>query len=144
MHSLVLCFESKDVLRALSPGLSIGGVDVCKNVGNPVFKVFDGFGVGVEVASAVPIPIKILVTFKSVVAVNRNQKLDAIAVCLDHELVETVQHSVVPRAGRVSLKFTERIYGRAFGSLRLALDSISVAAQLLGAISYRPTTLAVP
>ena len=63
---------------------------------NAVLKVPNGIGVGVEVSSTIPLPVEIFVALESVIAVDRDEKLDAIAVRLDHELVKAVQHSVIP------------------------------------------------
>lgn len=95
MHRLVLGLESKYVLRALSPGLAVRGVYMRKYMSNAIFKLADGVGVGVKVASAVVFSVEVRVRFQGVVAVNRDLELDAIAVGFNHNFVETIQDRII-------------------------------------------------
>lgn len=99
MHGLILSLKRKDILGAILPGLSIAGIDMRQDMGNTVLKVPHGVAVGVKVARPIPIAVEIAVSLESVVAVNRNHQLDAMAGCLDHEAIQALQHSIVPAAG---------------------------------------------
>jgi hypothetical protein len=109
VHGLVLRFESEYILRALTPSLSVGGVDVCKDMGNTVLELIDGIRVRIEITSTVGFPVEVLVSLKGVVAMDRDGKLDAVAMRFDHKLVKTIQDSVVVDRWRISLKTRETV-----------------------------------
>jgi hypothetical protein len=90
VHGLVLRLESENVLRALTPSLSVGRVDVCKDMGNTILELADGIRVRIEITSTVGFSVEVLVSFKGVVAVDRDRKLDAVAMRFDHKLVKTI------------------------------------------------------
>ena len=104
MHGFVLGLECKDVLRALRPGLAGRRIDVSKHMVNAVLELGNRIFVCVEVSSAIPLPVEVFFALQRIVAVDGNQKLDAVAMCFDHEFIETVEDSVVPSRGRVSLE----------------------------------------
>lgn len=104
MHSLVLRFEREDVLWALRPCLAVVRVDVRHHVSDAVFIVPDRIGVAVEVASAVVLSIKVSVALQSIVAVERDDKFDAVASCIVHEIIEAVEDFVVPAFGGVAFE----------------------------------------
>jgi hypothetical protein len=120
MHSFVLRLESKYVLRALGPCLAVCGIDMGKDMGNAIFEVGDGIAVGVEIASTVPLSIEIAITFEGVVAVDRNEELDAVAMRFHHEFIEATQNGVVPRCGYIALEAIKGINGSALGGFGLA------------------------
>jgi hypothetical protein len=95
VHGFVLGLKCKYVFRALSPGLAVCGVDMCKNMSDTVFELADRVGVRVEVASAVVFPVKVTVAFQGVIAMDRDLELDTVALSFDHKLVQTVQDRVV-------------------------------------------------
>jgi hypothetical protein len=90
VHSLVLRLEREDVLGALSPSLSVGGVDVGKDMGDTILELADGIRVLVEVSSAVVLSVEVPVSLKGVIAVDRDRELDAVAVRLHHKVVKTI------------------------------------------------------
>jgi len=72
MHSLVLSSKSKNILRALSPGLAIIGVDVCQDVSNTILEQTDSVLVRIEIAGTVPLAIEVRIISQSVVDVNED------------------------------------------------------------------------
>ncbi|KAI6762523.1 hypothetical protein HG530_008503 [Fusarium avenaceum] len=90
VHGFVLSLESKDVFRALGPRLSILGVLVRKNMSNSLLELFNGLGIGIEVAGTVPLAVEVFVTLKSIIAVDGDKELDAIVMGLCHEVVKPV------------------------------------------------------
>jgi hypothetical protein len=113
VHSLVLRLESEDVLRALRPRLAIVWIDVRHNMCDAILVVANSFGAAVKVASAVIHAIEILLTFQSVVAVERDDELDAIALGIVHEVVQSVEHLIVPGFGCIALEVGIAVYRRA-------------------------------
>jgi hypothetical protein len=95
VHGLVLRLESEDVLRALRPGLAVVRVHVSHDMGDAVLVVAQGLCVGVEIANAVVLSVKVSVAFESVVAVERDDELDAIAFGVVHEVIQTVEDGIV-------------------------------------------------
>lgn len=120
MHSLVLRLKRKDVLRALAPCLARVGIDMRKHVRNALLKVPDCLAVGVEVARAVPLAVEIALALERIVAVQRDQQLDAVLVRLHHDLIQALQDRVVPSRGLVALQSRERVNLCAFCVARLA------------------------
>lgn len=90
MHGFVLSLERKNILRAFAPSLAICGIDVGENMGNPLLEISDCIAIGVEITGAIPLPIKVVRSLESIVAVNGDEKLDAIAVRLNHEGIQAV------------------------------------------------------
>lgn len=90
MHGFVLSLKSKDILRALGPRLPILGVLVCKNMSNSLLELGNGLGIGIKVTSAVILAIKVTVALQSIVAVDGDKQLDAVAMGLCHEIVKPV------------------------------------------------------
>lgn len=109
MHGFVLSLEREDVLGALSPGLPICRVDVSKNMRDSILEVLDCVGIGVEIASTIPLSVEVSITLEGVVAVDRDHKLNAVVVGFDHKLVETVEDGVIPSRRRITLKRREGI-----------------------------------
>lgn len=62
-----------------------------------VFEVFDGIAVCVKVTRAVPLSIEVFLKVKCVIAVNRDDKFNIVAVGFDHEFIKAIQHSVIVR-----------------------------------------------
>lgn len=114
MHSFVLRFERKDVFRALRPRFTVVRVDVRHHVGDAVFVVPDGIRVAVEVASTVPLSVEISVVLEGVVAVEGDDEFDAVATCVEHEVVEAVEDFVVPGFGGVAFETGVAVYLSAF------------------------------
>jgi hypothetical protein len=104
MHGLVLCLEGEDVLRALRPGLAVVRVHVSHYMGHTVLVVAQSLCVCVEVAGAVVLPVEVSVAFEGVVAVERNDKLDPVALGVVHEVVQAVENGVVVFARRVAFE----------------------------------------
>jgi hypothetical protein len=112
VHSLVLRLESEDVLRALRPRLAIVWIDVRHNMGDAILVVANSFGAAVKVAGAVILAIEILLPFQSVVAVERDDELDTVALGIVHEIIQSVEHLIVPGLGCIALEVGIAIYGR--------------------------------
>lgn len=87
---------------------------------NSLLELGNGLSIGIEVADAVPLAIEVTVTLKSIVAVNRDEKLDAIVMGLCHEVVKPVQNSIVPVIRTCALQAIEAVDGRALCIARLA------------------------
>lgn len=107
MHRLILRLKRKDILRALRPGLPIMRVDMGQHMGNAVLEVGDSMGIGVEVSGAVPLAVKVRVGRQRIVAMDRDQQLDAVLVRLVHDVVEAVEDGVIPGPGGVALETGE-------------------------------------
>jgi hypothetical protein len=78
-----------------------------------ILVVANSFGAAVKVAGAVIHAIEILLTFQSVVAVERDDELDAIALGIVHEVVQSVEHLIVPGFGCIALEVGIAVYRRA-------------------------------
>lgn len=91
-----------------------------KNMRNTLLEVLNGIAIGVKVTGTIPLPVEVLRTFQGVVAVDGDEKLDTIAVCLHHEGVETVQHSIIPVAGATALETIEGVDWGSLDSSRMA------------------------
>lgn len=120
MHGFVLSLKREDVLRALAPGLAIGRIDVGKNMGNPLLEVLNCIAVSVEVAGTIPLPIEVIRGLKSIVAMDGDEKLNTIAVRLHHEVIQAVQHGIIPVIRTTPLKTIEGIDWSSLHSPRLA------------------------
>ena len=70
VHSLILCLEGEDVLRALRPRLSIVRVHVRHYMSDAVLVVAQSLCVCVEVANTVVFSVKVSVAFEGIVAVE--------------------------------------------------------------------------
>jgi hypothetical protein len=125
VHSLVLRFECKDILRALRPRFAVVWVDVCHDVGNPVSVVTDCFRAAIKVASAVVLPVEVSFLFKSIVAVEGDDELNAIASRVVHEVVESVQDFIVPGLRSITLETGEAVYRGAFLGRCLTCDLLA-------------------
>jgi hypothetical protein len=104
VHGLILRLEGEYVLWALRPRLAVVGVHVSHDMGDAVLVVAQSLGVGVEVADTVVLSVKVSVAFESVVAVERNDELDAVAMGVVHEVVQLVEDAVVVFAGSVAFE----------------------------------------
>jgi hypothetical protein len=104
VHGLVLRLEGEDVLWALRPRLAVVGVHVSHDMGDAVLVVAQSLCVGVEVADTVVLSVKVSVAFEGVVAVERNDELDAVAMGVVHEVVQFVEDGVVVFAGSVAFE----------------------------------------
>lgn len=120
MHGFVLSLECENVFRALAPGLAIGGVDMGKNMGNPLLEISNGIAIGVEITSTIPLSIEVIRSLESIVAVDGDEKLDAITVRLDHEGIQAVQHGIIPCIRVRPLKTVEGVDRGPLHSSRLA------------------------
>jgi len=107
MHRLIVCFKSKDILRALSPGLAIIGIDVCKDVSNTILEQTDSVLVRIENLGTVPLSIEVHIGSQSVLCVNKDQAFDTVTMRIHHEFFEEVQNSIIVGRMRVSLKTGE-------------------------------------
>lgn len=123
MHGFVLSLERENVFRALAPGLAVGGVDMGENMGNPLLEVRNGISICVEITGTIPLPIKVVRSLESIVAVNGDEKLDAIAVRLYHEGIQAVEHGIIPFIGVRALKAIEGVDWGSLHSSRLAYCS---------------------
>mgnify|MGYP005988970159 CR=1 FL=1 len=88
VESLVLGLKSKDVIRALSPRLVGVTVDVLQNVGDSSLESRLLVLVGVEVvvvAAAAPVSVPIASQRRK--GHHGNVELDAVLVCLHHEVI---------------------------------------------------------
>ena len=104
VHSLILCLEGEDVLGALRPRLSIVRVHVRHDMSDAVLVVAQSLCVCVEVAGTVVLPVEVSVALEGVVAVERNDKLDPVALGVVHEVVQAVENGVVVFARRVAFE----------------------------------------
>jgi hypothetical protein len=93
---------------------------VCKDMSNAVFELADSVRVGVEVTCPIPLPVKVTVGLEGVVAVNGDEKLDALGLSFHHELVQAVQYGVVIFGRRAALKRGKAVDRRSLPSARLA------------------------
>lgn len=125
MHGLVLSLKSEYVLGALTPGLAVGGVDVCKDMSNTILELADSVCVRVEITSTVVLSIEVVVSFQGVVAVDRDGKLDPVTMRFDHKRVETIQNCVVVCRRRISLNTREAVDLSALSISRLAYEGQS-------------------
>jgi hypothetical protein len=101
---------------------------VCKNVGDTILELANSFTVGVKVAGTVPCPVEATVVFKSIIAVNRNEKLDTMVMGLDHKVVESVQDSIIPIIGARALQTFEVVDRRSLrrSGLTFEIDQLPV------------------
>lgn len=120
MHGLILSLKSKNVLGALAPSLPVRRVDVSENMRNTLLEVLNGIAIGVKVTGTIPLPVEVVRSFQGVVAVDGDEKLDTIAVCLHHEDVEAVQHSIIPVTWVTALEAVEGVDWGSLDSSRLA------------------------
>lgn len=104
VHGLILCLKCEDVLRALRPWFAVVGVNMRHDIGNAIFVVANGFRAAVKIACAILLPVEISLVFQSVVAVERDNELDAVAFGIVHEVVQPVEDLIVPGLGSVALK----------------------------------------
>ena len=104
MHGLILCLECKDVFRALRPWFAIVWVDMRHYIGNAVFVMANGFRAAVKLANAIILPVEIPLVFQRVVAMERDDELDAIAFGIIHEVIQSVEDLIVPGLRSVALK----------------------------------------
>ena len=104
MHRLVLRLKRKDIFRALRPCFAVVRVDVRHYVGDAVFVVADCFGVAVEVVDAVCLPVEVSFAFEGIVAMEGDDDFDAVASCIEHEVIEAVEDFVVPGLGCVAFE----------------------------------------
>jgi hypothetical protein len=114
VHSLVLCLEGEDVFRALRPRLAIVWVDVRHDMSDAIFVVANCFGAAVEIAGAVILAVEILLAFQSVVAVERDDDLDAVTFGIVHEVIQSVEDLIIPGLGSVPFEVGIAVYRRAF------------------------------
>jgi hypothetical protein len=114
VHSLVLCFKCKDIFRALRPWFAIVWVDMCHNVANAVFVMTDCFRAAVEIAGAVVLSIEVFFPFEGVVAVERDDELDAVSSRFVHEIIKAVQNFIVPGLGSAALEVGIAVYRGSF------------------------------
>lgn len=70
---------------------------MCKDMGDTVLKVANGVVVGIEVTRPVPVPVEVAVSLQRIVAMYRDEKLDTVFVGSDHQIINAVQYSIVPR-----------------------------------------------
>lgn len=122
MHSFVLRFKCEDVLWALRPRLAVVRVDVRHHVRDAVFVMADCFRVAVEVVDAVRLPIEVSLVFEGVVTVEGDDDFDAVASRVEHEVIEAIEHFVVPGLGGVAFETGVAVYLGAFLGGRLAWD----------------------
>ena len=85
-------------------------VDMCHDMRNAIFVVAYRFGAAVKVTGAVVLPVEVFLSFQGVVAVERDDELDAIAPRVVHEVIESVEDFIVPGLGSVALEIWEAIY----------------------------------
>lgn len=104
MHRLILSLECKDILRALCPCFLIMRIDMRQDMGDSLFKVLDCVLVGVKVARAIPLSVKVGLSRQGIVAMNRDKELDPMLVRIEHHIVQVVQNSVIPGSRRVPLE----------------------------------------
>ena len=104
MHGFVLRLESKDILWALRPWFAVVWVDMRHDVGDTVFVVANGFRATVEVTSTVVLSVEVPLAFQSIVAVERDDELDAIPLRVVHDVVQAVQDFIVPSLRSVALE----------------------------------------
>jgi hypothetical protein len=94
-------------------------------MGDAIFVVANSFGAAVKVASAVILAIEILLPFQSVITVEWDDELDAITLGIVHEIVQTIEHLIVPGLGCIALEVGIAVYRRAL--LRWALAFVLLA-----------------
>lgn len=104
MHGFVLRLECKDILWALRPWFAVVWVDMRHDVGDTVFVVANGFRATVEVTSTVVLSVEVPLAFQSIVAVERDDELDAIPLRVVHDVVQAVQDFIVPSLRSVALE----------------------------------------
>jgi len=104
VHGFVLRLECKDILWALRPWFAVVWVDMRHDVGDTVFVVANGFRATVEVTSTVVLSVEVPLAFQSIVAVERDDELDAIPLRVVHDVVQAVQDFIVPSLRSVALE----------------------------------------
>lgn len=104
MHGLVLRLKSEDVFWALRPWLAVVRVHVRHDVSDTVLVVGESLLIGVEIAGAVVLSVKVSVAFEGVVAVEGNDEFDPVAFGVVHEVVQTVEDGVVVGSRGVGLE----------------------------------------
>lgn len=65
-------------------------------VRHAIFEVSDCLAIGVEFACSIPLSVEVFIAFESIIAVDGDEELDAVAMRFHHKFVETVEHCVVP------------------------------------------------
>jgi hypothetical protein len=107
---------------------------MCHNISNSVFVVTNGFRAAVKVTGTIVLPVEVFLSFQGVIAVERDDELDAIASRSVHEVIESIEDFIVPGLGSVALEIGKAVYGCAllWRCLTYNMSGLSCLPLLLG------------
>lgn len=72
------------------------------DVSDAIFVVTDCFRATVKIAGTIILPVEVPFAFESIVAMERDDELDAITFGIVHDIVQSVKDFIVPGLGSIA------------------------------------------